>query len=244
MTPPKFDANRYNGGYAPQQSWGGDSVSLASSAMKRVYLKMTLGLLVTAFISMFCSTSQAYWNFLGSSSFAIWGLFIAEIVLVLVIGTAINKMSTAMGTLLFYIFAAVNGAALAPIFVVYTGASIAKTFFITAGTFGAMSIYGYFTEKDLTRWGSVLFMALIGLIIASIVNIFTHSDTLGWIISAAGVLIFVGLTAWDTQTVKRMAEQTTPDQVGRLATIGALNLYLDFINLFLYLLRFFGSSRD
>lgn len=133
---------------------------------------------------------------------------------------------------------------LAPIFVVYTGASIAKTFFITAGTFGAMSVFGFTTGQDLSKFGRILFMALIGLIIASVVNIFTHSSTLDWIISFAGVIIFVGLTAWDTQQIKRMAEVLPAGQEGRLATIGALTLYLDFINLFLYLLRFFGASRD
>ncbi|MDE6801585.1 MAG: Bax inhibitor-1/YccA family protein, partial [Muribaculaceae bacterium] len=120
---------------------------------------------------------------------------------------------------------------------------IMKTFFITAGTFGAMSIYGYFTEKDLTKIGSFLIFALFGLIICSLVNLFAHSDTLGWIISGAGVLIFLGLTAWDTQQIKQMALQSPNSGDGRLATIGALSLYLDFINLFLYLLRFFGN-RD
>ena len=244
MNPPGFDPQRYGLNAAATRNSFNETQVIATGAMKRVYFKMTLGMIVTALVSMFCASSQAYWNFLGSSSLAIWGLLIAEIALVFVISSAINKMSTALGTLLFYLFAAVNGAALAPIFIVYTGTSIAKTFFITAGTFGAMSIYGYFTDKDLTRWGSILFMALIGLIIASIVNIFLHSSQMEWIISAVGVLIFVGLTAWDTQTIKRMAEYTPASELGRLATIGALSLYLDFINLFLYLLRFFGNSRD
>lgn len=241
-TPPPFDPSRFND-YNYQSSSVG-AISLASNAMKRVYLKMTLGLLVTAFISMFCAGSRDYMMFMATHSWFYWGLFIGEIVLVFAISGGIYKMSTAAGSLLFYLFSAVNGMALAPIFLVYTGTSIAKTFFITAGTFGAMSIYGYFTTKDLTRWGSILFMALIGLIIASVVNIFLHSSGLGWIISIAGVLIFVGLTAWDTQTIKRMSEVTPADQIGRLATLGALNLYLDFINLFLYLLRFFGNSND
>ncbi len=146
--------------------------------------------------------------------------------------------------MLFYLFAVVNGLMLFPIFMVYTHTSIAKTFFITAGTFGAMSIFGYTTSQDLTKWGSFLIMALIGLIVVSVVNIFAHSTTLEWIISGAGVLIFIGLTAWDTQQVKRMAAMAPAESTGRLATIGALSLYLDFINLFLYLLRFFGSSRD
>ncbi len=137
-----------------------------------------------------------------------------------------------------------NGVALFPIFLAYTHVSIAKTFFITAGTFGAMSIFGYVTKQDLTRWGSMLFMALIGLIICSVINIFTKSSTFDWIISAAGVLIFIGLTAWDTQKIKQMAAVAPLESAGKLATLGALSLYLDFINLFLYLLRFFGNSRD
>ena len=138
----------------------------------------------------------------------------------------------------------VNGLMLFPIFFAYSPGSIAKTFFITAAVFGAMSVYGFFTTKNLARWGSVLFMLLIGLIICSLVNIFLHSSTMDWIISLAGVAIFVGLTAWDTQQIKAMALSMPADSVGRLATVGALSLYLDFINLFLYLLRFFGSSRD
>ncbi|MCI8997613.1 MAG: Bax inhibitor-1/YccA family protein [Muribaculaceae bacterium] len=212
--------------------------------MKRVYLKMFLGLLVTAFLSMFCASSASYMHFMVYNSWFYWGLFIAEIVLVIVLSSRITKMSSATATLLFYAFAAVNGLALAPIFLVYTATSIAKTFFICAGTFGAMSIYGYFTTQDLTKWGNFLFYALIGLIIASVVNIFTKSSQLDWIISIAGVLIFVGLTAWDTQKIKQMAQYTPAQYAGHLATIGALSLYLDFINLFLYLLRFFGNQRD
>lgn len=219
-------------------------VETTSNAMKRVYLKMTLGLLVTALISMFCAGSHGIMMFMATNSIFFWGLFIAEIVLVIAISGGINKMSSTTATLLFYLFAAVNGVALAPIFLVYTMTSIAKTFFICAGTFGAMSVYGYFTTRDLTKWGNFLIYALFGLIIASVVNIFTKSSGLEWIISIAGVLIFIGLTAWDTQKIKQMAQYTPSDRIGHLATIGALSLYLDFINLFLYLLRFFGSSRD
>jgi len=251
VTPPPYRGNNdgYNNyNYGSRDNGGFTAYAevdrVATGAMKLVYLKMTVGLLVTAFVSLWCAGSMAYLSFMATNLWFMWVLFGAELLIVLGLGGAINKMSSPMATALFYLFAVINGMALAPIFVVYTGESIAKTFFITAGTFGAMSVYGYFTNRDLTRWGSVLFMALIGLIIASVVNIFLHSDGLGWIISIAGVLIFVGLTAWDTQKIKQMAEATPADQVGRLATIGALNLYLDFINLFLYLLRFFGSSRD
>lgn len=215
-----------------------------SAVMKRVYIKMTLALVVTAFVSLFCAQSYGYLSFMATHSWAMWVLMLVEIGIVIGVSGAINRLTSPVASLLFYLFAIVNGLMLAPIFVVYTGVSIAKTFFITAGTFGAMSVYGYFTSKDLTKIGSFLFMALIGLIICSVVNIFMKSDTMGWIISGAGVLIFIGLTAWDTQQIKRMAQSSPGFSDGRLATIGALSLYLDFINLFLYLLRFFGSSRD
>ena len=218
--------------------------SMVASAMKRVYIKMTLALLVTAFVSFFCANSYDYMIFMAQNNWAMWVLMIVEVGLVLGISAGINKLSSPAASALFYLFAIVNGLMLAPIFLVYTGASIAKTFFITAGTFAAMSIYGYTTGQDLSKIGNILFMALIGLIIATVVNIFAQSSTLMWIISFAGVIIFVGLTAWDTQKIKQMAMVMPADQVGRLATIGALSLYLDFINLFLYLLRFFGSSRD
>lgn len=231
--------NSYPPEYVPA-----DFTTRVSATMKRVYVNMTLALVVTAFVSLWCSNSYAFLNFMVANRWAMWALLIAEVGLVLGISAGINKLSTATATLLFYIFAVVNGAALSPIFLAYTGASIAKTFFITAGTFGAMSVYGFVTKSDLSKIGSILFMALIGLIIASVVNMFAHSDTLQWIISIAGVMIFVGLTAWDTQQIKRMAEQMPAAGVGRLAVLGALSLYLDFINLFLYLLRFFGSSRD
>ena len=237
-----FDNNNYNN----YNSYGADTRSLAtkvSAVMKRVYFKMTLGLLVSAFVAMWCSDSAAYWGFMQSHSWAIWGLLIAEVGLVIAITGAIRRLSSAAATGLFYLFAALNGVSLAPIFMIYTSHSISVTFFVTAGTFAAMSIYGYFTSNDLSKMGSILFMALIGLIIASVVNLFLHSETMMWIITYAGVLIFVGLTAWDTQQIKNMAIQMDSASTGKLATIGALNLYLDFINLFLYLLRIFGN-RD
>ncbi len=215
-----------------------------SAIMRRVYIKMFLGMLVTALVSWWCYVTPAVIQFFAAHSGMIWGLFIAELVLVFAISGGTNRMSSGTATLLFYLFSVVNGVALFPIFLAYTHVSIAKTFFITAGTFGAMSIFGYVTKQDLTRWGSMLFMALIGLIICSVINIFTKSSTFDWIISAAGVLIFIGLTAWDTQKIKQMAAVAPLESAGKLATLGALSLYLDFINLFLYLLRFFGNSRD
>ena len=234
----------YNGGSGNPQPAVGALDARVSQVMKRVYLKMFLGLLVTALVSFFCAGSPAVLSFYAQHSWLIWGLFIAELVLVFAISGGISRMQSSTATALFFLFAVINGLALFPIFLVYTHVSIAKTFFITAGTFGAMSIYGYFTTKDLTRWGSFLMMALIGLIICVVINIFWANSTFDWIISGLGVLIFVGLTAWDTQKIKQWAAAAPFEATGKLATLGALSLYLDFINLFLYLLRFFGTSRD
>lgn len=214
-----------------------------SQVMKRVYVKMFLGLLVTAFVALWCQSSPSAINFFLTNRWSMWLLIIAEFGLVIGISGAINRLSSMAATGLFYLFAVVNGLMLFPIFMVYSPDSIAKTFFITAGVFGAMSVYGYFTSQNLAKWGSFLIMALIGLIVVSLVNIFLKSSSLDWIISGAGVLIFIGLTAWDTQQIKTMAQQSPGAAVAKLATIGALSLYLDFINLFLYLLRFFGN-RD
>lgn len=232
--------NNYNSGMATPPRYVANT---AAQAMKQTYLKMTVGLLVTAFLSYFCANSMAYLQFMVQNSWFMWVLMGAELLIVFSIGGALNKLGNGAAMLLFILFSAINGLALAPIFVIYTGASIAKTFFITAGTFGAMSIYGYTTNTDLSKMGQILIMALIGLIIASLVNIFMKSSTMDWIISIVGILIFVGLTAWDTQQIRRLAE-AMPGEAARVSTLGALNLYLDFINLFLYLLRFFGSSRD
>lgn len=226
--------------------YGGNDYALPqriSSVMKGVYLRMTGGLLVTAIVALF-ATMQGFVNYMMLHPFVYWGLFIAEIVIVIALSARLTKMKSSTATLLFYLFAIVNGLALSSIFAIYTGASIAKTFFITAGTFGAMSVVGYTTKQDLSKMGSVLYMALIGLIIAVLVNMFAHSSTLDWIISIVGVIIFVGLTAWDTQQIKQMAAVMPASTIGHLSTIGALNLYLDFINLFIYLLRFLGNSRD
>lgn len=230
--------NNYNG--------AGALTTKLSAVMKRVYVRMFLGLIVTAVVALLAGSSveSPYISFIANNSWAMWFLIIAELGLVIGISAGINKLSSPVATLLFYLFAIVNGLMLAPIFIVYTDVSIAKTFFITAGTFGAMSIYGYCTKSDLTRFGSFLFMALIGLIIVSLVNIFLHSNGLDWIITIVGLFIFIGLTAWDTQQIKRMAMMMPADSVGKLATIGALNLYLDFINMFLYLLRIFGDNNN
>ena len=175
----------------------------------------------------------------------LFGLIIAELALVFIITGALQRLSLTTATLLFIVYSVLNGAMLSSVFVVYTMTSIAKVFFITAGTFGAMAFYGYTTKKDLTSLGKILFMALIGLIIATIVNMFLKSSGFDYILSYAGVAIFVGLTAWDSQKIKQMLQTQYDMSEGaqKLALIGALTLYLDFINLFLYLLRIFGGSN-
>ncbi len=219
-----------------------------SAVMKSVYFKMFLGLLVTAAVAWFvaatANSDRSFLVYMAQHSWVYWGLAIVEIGLVLWISAGLRKISSGMATGLFFLFAIVNGLTLSIIFVVYQIAAIFKTFLITAGVFGAMSIYGYFTTKDLTRIGSFLYMALFGLIILAVVNMFWANSTMEWIVSGLGVLIFIGLTAWDTQQIKQMAYADPSMANGRLATLGALSLYLDFINLFLYLLRFFGGNRD
>jgi FtsH-binding integral membrane protein len=179
-----------------------------------------------------------------SSRAVMWILLIAEFGLVFAISGAIQRISSSTARLLFFVYAVVNGLTLSFIFLVYTSTSIATTFFITAGTFALMSIFGYVTKSDLTRAGNMLFMVLIGVVLASLVNIFLKSSTLGWIITIAGIIVFVGLVAYDTQKIKQFAQAAYDPETGRkLAVIGALSLYLDFINLFLLLLNLFGGGR-
>lgn len=211
--------------------------------MRGVYLKMFLGLLVTAIASYFTLSNEAFLTLVYGNKVLFFGIAIAELALVLIISAAINKLSNAMATLLFFLYSALNGVTISYIFAIYSPQSIFLTFCITAGTFGAMSLFGYLTKQDLSKFGAILFMALIGLIVCVIVNIFLASSALDWLISLAGVAIFVGLTAWDTQKIKQMAAMTDEASAGKVATLGALSLYLDFINLFIYLLRIFGS-RD
>lgn len=211
--------------------------------MSRVYLKMTIGLIITALVGYFMSQNETIMRAIFSNQVLFWGILIAELAVVFVVSGMINKLSTGVAAALFYLYAALNGVVFSVILLGYTGESIALTFFVTAGTFAAMSIYGYTTKANLHKFGSYLFMALIGIIIASLVNWWLKSSGLELIISILGVLIFVGLTAWDTQKIKQMAMETDEANTGKLATLGALSLYLDFVNLFLYLLRFLGRSR-
>jgi len=214
-----------------------------AGVMRKVFGKMTLGLLLTAVTSFLVLSSQTVMNLLFANTSIIWIMFAAELGVVIYLSARIEKMSAGTAAVMFYLYSILNGITLTPIFLVYTGASIAKTFAITAGTFGAMTIVGYTTRQDLSKIGSYLFMALIGLIVCIVINLFIQNSMFDFLISIAAVVIFVGLTAWDTQAIKRMCAQADPSMMGKVATMGALTLYLDFINLFIHLLRLFGSRE-
>ena len=216
-----------------------------NSILKRVYVRMFIGLLISAFVALGISSSPTALTFFFGNQIVFWGMLIAMLAMAFIIPARLNKMQSGTVLLLFCIFSALMGAWLAPIFIVYKLGTIVYTFFITAGTFGAMSVYGYFTKTNLDKMGSFLMMALFGLIILIIVNIFLKSSQVEWVVSIVGLLIFIGLTAYDTQQVKRLAAANPEPQLAdKLATMGAMNLYLDFINLFLFMLRIFGGGRD
>jgi len=216
------------------------------SFITKVYGWMFLALIITGAVAMYVSSSKMLLTLILGTPLIFYGLIIGELILVWILAAAVNRMSSITATLIFLVYSALNGVTLSVIFLIYTSESIAMTFFITAGTFGIMSAYGYFTKRDLTSIGNLAFMALIGLIIASIANIFLKSSMLYWITTYAGILIFVGLTAWDTQKIKQlsMVVQDGTEEAGKYAIRGALTLYLDFINLFLYLLRLMGNRRS
>lgn len=214
--------------------------------MRKVYTWMALAMAITGVTAYGVATSPAILQLLFGNQLVFWGLIIAELALVWGISGMLNRISLTTATLMFVAYSVINGAVLSSIFLLYTMESIGQVFFITAGTFGAMALVGYTTKKDLTGMGQILFMALIGLIIATVVNMFVGSSGLQTIISYVGVLIFVGLTAYDSQKIKAMLidRDYADEGAQKLALIGSLTLYLDFINLFIYLLRIFGSRRD
>lgn len=213
--------------------------------MRKVYVWMTLALVITGVTAYGVATSPGLMMAIATNKLLFWGLIIAEFGLVLAISAAINKLSLTTATMLFVLYSVINGATLSFIFAVYTMSSIASVFFITAGTFAVMAFIGYTTKKDLTSMGKILLMALIGIIIATVVNIFLKSTGLEMIVSYLGVLIFVGLTAYDSQKIKQMLLMAPDAGEGaqKLALLGALSLYLDFVNLFIYLLRIFGRRE-
>jgi FtsH-binding integral membrane protein len=212
-----------------------------NTLIRQVYAWMGAGLAITAIMALVTLSSPAILNAVTGNRLIFYGLMIGELALVFTLSGAINKLSEATATLIFIAYSALNGITLSTIALVYTANSITSTFVITAGMFGAMSVYGYVTTRDLTSWGSFLFMGLIGVVIASVVNIFVGSSAVSWIISGIGVIVFTGLTAYDTWKIKELATQGTGGR--KPAILGALTLYLDFINLFLMLLRFTGSRR-
>jgi hypothetical protein len=213
--------------------------------MTKVYGWMSAALIVTALTAMWVANSLALTELIIGNRLIFFGLIIGEVLLVGYLSSFVQRLSADMATLIFVGYALLNGLTLSVLFLAYTSASIGFTFLITAGTFAGMSIYGYFTKRDLTSIGNLLFMALIGLVLATVVNWFLRSEMVYWITTYAGIVIFVGLTAYDTQKIKEMNiignEGTDEDR--KEAIIGALTLYLDFINLFIYLLRIFGDRK-
>ncbi len=214
--------------------------------MRKVYLWMTMALVITGLCAWGTATSPAMVQLVFGNRAAIWVLLIAELGLVFYTTARIQRLSLGTATTLFIIYSALNGVTLSSIFMVYAMTSIAKVFFITAGTFGVMALYGSVTKTDLSKFGNLFLMALFGLIIATLANLFIKSSGFDLILSYIGVVLFVGLTAWDSQQIKRaLAFQPGLDEDSqKVALLGALELYLDFINLFLYLLRIFGRSNN
>lgn len=233
-----------NNSYA--QSSVANETSVFAVLMRNVYTWMTCGLLMTALTAMIVGRNEN-WLYALATSGMYWGLLIAEVVLVIFLSARIHKMSFATAGLMFAAYAILNGATLSFIMAVYTAESIAQAFFVTAGTFGAMSLVGFFVKKDLSAIGRVMIMALIGLIIATVVNIFWQNSLFASVLNYLGVIVFVALTAYDTQKIKQMLIQAqrfgVSDDTNKLALMGSLTLYLDFVNLFLYILRLFGNRK-
>jgi FtsH-binding integral membrane protein len=240
--------SQWNSPFGLDQSKPFEFTGAGSTAVTRffnaVYAWMAAGLALTGLVAWMVSSNQSLVLTVHNPIVFIL-LFVAEIALVMVISRAINRINAAAATALFLLFAAINGLVLSVIFLVYAHAVLTSAFLITGGTFAVMSVWGMVTRADLTRLGSILYMALVGIIIASLVNFFMHSSGLNLVISYIGVLVFVGLTAYDTQKLKMIAQQTENDPAlaARLSIVGSLMLYLDFINLFLFILRIMGDRR-
>ncbi len=215
--------------------------------LRSVYNWMMVGLLVSGLTAFMVAHSQVLTHIIFGNPYMIWVLFFIELALVFAISAGINKMDVSTARTLFILFSFVDGLTLGSIFLIFTATSIATAFFIAALTFGVMSLYGYFTDTDLSSWGNLLFAALIGIIIAMVVNFFLKSPMFEWWIDVIAVIIFVALTAYDTQKIKQLGEEMGAENevtLSRVAIVGALSLYLDFINLFLLFLEFFGNQRD
>ena len=222
------------------------SDSVVATLMRNVYIWMTLALVITGLTAMVTAKSEALMTFIFTNSWAFIALMILQLGLVFYFSARLNRMSFSTATAVFILYSAITGLTFSSIFVVFSMSSIATTFFITAGMFAAMALVGSFTKKDLSGIGKFALMALIGLIIAGIVNMFLRNAMMDFIVSGIGVLVFAGLTAYDSQKIRQMLQMQSEinESTQKLALLGSLSLYLDFINIFLYLLRFFGSSRD
>jgi FtsH-binding integral membrane protein len=212
--------------------------------LRKVYGWMCVGLGITAVVALGVAGSPTLVRAIVSNPILFFGLFIVELGLVFYLSARVNKLAPSTAAALFVAYSALNGAVLSMIFLAYSGTSIATTFFVTAGMFGALALYGTTTRRSLAGVGQFVFMGLIGLILASVVGVFVRSQGLQFVISVVGVIVFTGLTAWDAQRLKAMATALPEGRTGSYAIVGALSLYLDFINLFLFLLRFFGGRRD
>lgn len=221
-------------------------VSAYSKLMRSVYLWMTFALIITGLTAATVAFSPAMLSMLFSSKITFYGLIIAELAVVIILSARIQKLSFTTVTLMFILYSILTGATLSVIFLAYQLDSIVTTFFVTAGTFGSMTLIGYTTKKDLSKMGTYLLMTLIGLVIATLVNMFLANSTLDWIITYVGVLLFIGLTAYDTQKIKQMLREygtEINENSQKMALMGSLTLYLDFINLFLYLLKILGNRK-
>jgi len=231
--------------YPPTPLVRADAQLRQRSFLGQVYAWMTAGLLVTSAVAAYTASAPSVLNLIYGNPFTIWLLFIAQIGLVIGLSATIDRLTPGAAVALFIAYAALNGLTLSAIFLVYTYTSIAQAFLATAATFGVMSLYGATTKRDLSTAGNLLVMALIGFLIGSIINLFWANSALYWVLTYLGIAIFIGLTAWDTQQIKRLIQQAHDDTTARrLAIIGALKLYLDFINLFVLLLRIFGSRDE
>lgn len=217
-----------------------------ATLFKNVYSWMAMALVVTGLTAFFVANSETLLQAIYGNRILFYIILFAPLGLVWYLSARINTLSLSKATIMFIIYSVLNGLTFSFIFIVYTSSSIASTFFVTAGTFAAMALIGTFTKRDLSSWGNIFLMALIGIIIASVVNFFLKSEMLYWIVTYAGVLIFVGLTAYDAQKIKRMINEygnEVNESTQKMALLGALSLYLDFINLFLFLLRILGSRK-
>lgn len=240
MTNQDYNLNQYQTRTLPKT----EAAAVSKTFLLNVYNWMTMGLAITGLIAYAVSTVITE-EFIARNIFLFYGLLIFQLLIVIGLSFAINKIPAIVAIGAFFFYSAITGLTFSLLFFVYTSASIASTFFICAAMFGSVSVFGYITKMDLSKIGAFAFMGLIGIIIASVVNMFLRNEMLYWIISYVGVLIFVGLTAWDTQKIKRMAQSIDgkSEEGKKAAIMGALNLYLDFINMFLFLLRIMGSRR-